>query len=540
MAEDVGTRDHDVPSELVPSQLSGPSSHGLTPGGWPITTPAPIPASGTIGLFQGGSSGNALNNSTANAAHGDIWNVGNMHIHLPDTSHVEQAPSSPPQQPVSIFSYILSTFTTLAAHTAVTLGSLQYGASYTMTPPNPLTTTPDLASAYRPDPTVLDSESVHVQVTDTISSQAAENMEEESGDFEITLLEDLDMSEKHQPKAWYRSPDLPNGLSFDGIYIRKIYPNGHGYPCPNPCPEGPPVRIGDVGELTSTGLTVLTNLADCGLPSLQSELPYLALSDPWHEADYFSEGQSITGGVSVDKVTWLPQSETIKDIKYRCHAPQGAVLAMGSPAQLHTLTRDKNRRLRDWLCKHGMDLVQLLDPGRIDPLYVVTGKVTSSSWATATYSEPMTAPDDALVLTRFFRGLPPYRWTEPGNSRNWSKSSSTMNPEGERASDQCLFLRGFLVTPSPTFTSRQERRALKTSNNIPGTGENYPTFETSGNGLGERSSDFTQPFQPSSQSRAPHERAGCSESDELLVEEVPSSSSVVVSQSPLISTANLC
>lgn len=120
------------------------------------------------------------------------------------------------------------------------------------------------------------------------------------------------MEVRHPPRAFYRFPDLPDGSSFNGIYIKKIYPNGHGYPCPNPSPEGLPVRIGDIGELTSTGFTAIANLANCRIPSLQCELESLALSDPWHEEGYFSEGESIMGGISVDKIRWLPESEYVR------------------------------------------------------------------------------------------------------------------------------------------------------------------------------------------------------------------------------------
>ncbi|KAH6903513.1 hypothetical protein BKA70DRAFT_599158 [Coprinopsis sp. MPI-PUGE-AT-0042] len=432
-----------------------------------------------------------------------------MHIHLPPAPHGGQGSSSLPQplqQPSSIFSYVLSTFTGLVARTAVTLGSLQH----------------------EPPRTAMPSMDATVLGFDIDNAHASESIETESGDFEIMLLDDLDMDRNHQPGACYRFSDLSNGASLDGIYIKKIYPNGHGYPCPNPCPAGRPVRIGDIGTLTSTGFIAIANLTDCQLPSLQSELASLALSDPLHDPNYFLEGHSITGGVSVENIEW-PLLQIIRSIEYHCHAPQGAILAVTSPAQLHTLPPDRNDRLRAWLCKHGMDLVQFLDPGRTDSLYIVTGKVTSSSWATATYSEPMTSPDDVLVLARSFYGLPPYYWRKPRTARHWSKSSSAINPGGERASDQCLFLRGFLLTPSSKCPSREAHYALKTSNSIPGT--RYPDIGTTGNASGEGSSQLDRSFHPSNQSGGSCEplaggEPNNSEQDDVLVEEVPSSRSV--------------
>ncbi|KAH6880875.1 hypothetical protein BKA70DRAFT_1343118 [Coprinopsis sp. MPI-PUGE-AT-0042] len=140
----------------------------------------------TVGLFQG-SSGNALTNSAANAAHRDIWNVGNVHIYPSHALHAGQGLSSLPQQPLSIFSYILSTFTTLVARTAVTLGSPQYGAPYATMLPNP-SATPSFDVAQLPDPTNGSSERRSAQAADEIPSEATEGAEIKSGDFEIKTL----------------------------------------------------------------------------------------------------------------------------------------------------------------------------------------------------------------------------------------------------------------------------------------------------------------------------------------------------------------
>ncbi|KAH6880931.1 hypothetical protein BKA70DRAFT_173854 [Coprinopsis sp. MPI-PUGE-AT-0042] len=500
----------------LPTQISTPS-----------TTSAAIPTS-TAGLFQGGSD-NALHNSTASTANRDVWNLSNVHIHLPHGLHSGQGPTSLPQllrQPLSVFSYVLSTFATLIPHTTVTVDSQQYEAPCTMVPSNLPAVPPSVPVSACPDPNVFGSENNNARAAEGISSQTAGAVTTAFGNVEITLLDDLDMSARHQPRGWYRSPDHPGGLSMDGIYIKRIYPSGHGYPCPNPCPLGPPVRIGDIGELTSAGFTTLANLANCQLPALQSQLASLALSDVWHEPEYFSEGQSITGGVSVQNISYLAGSRVIQNITYRCHAPQGAILAVTSPAQLHTLAGEKIHRLRGWLCKHGAELLQFVDPGRTDPLYVITGKVTSSSWANATYSEHPPEPDNLLVLTHFLHDLPPYHWTKPGTARNWSKSSSkVVNPQGERASDQCLFLRGFLLTPAPGYTSSQAQHALNIGDAIPdpAPSKSHSHLDTAGGALGQGSSQFTHFFHPTGQSGG---MAKDTEENGLLVEDIPSLSSM--------------
>ncbi|KAH6867290.1 hypothetical protein BKA70DRAFT_1243652 [Coprinopsis sp. MPI-PUGE-AT-0042] len=71
---------------------------------------------------------------------------------------------------------------------------------------------------------------------------------------------------------------------------------------------GPPIRIGDVGELTPHGFRAVTNLGDCQLPSLKTELPLLGLLDPWQDAEYLLEGDSITGGVEGWETEFLPGS----------------------------------------------------------------------------------------------------------------------------------------------------------------------------------------------------------------------------------------
>ncbi|KAH6911152.1 hypothetical protein BKA70DRAFT_1460348 [Coprinopsis sp. MPI-PUGE-AT-0042] len=499
-----GTLLHEQPFPLSPNQSIAPNTNSA------IST----------SVFQGGSD-NAVNNSTVTAVNRDLHqgNVYNCN-YTTYISYGKQGPSSSQQTPSPPDTP--STSSTLATRTAVTSSYPQDGAPHPMM--SNLSATASFPTAHRPDPTALGSQGDNGKATGTTPSQMPEGQETEYGSFEIALLENLDMAQRHRPEAWYRSSE---GLSHAEIYIREIYPSAHGYPCPNPCFEGPPVRIGDIGKLNSAGFTAIKNLADCQLPSLQSVLASLALSDPWHKAGYFSEGHSITGGALVDAKRW-PVINTIRKIKYRCNAPQqGAILAVTSPAQLHTLPLDRNDRLRDWLRKHGMDLLQFVNPGRTEPLYLVTGKVTSSSWATATYSEPMIAPDDELVLTHHFRAIPPYRWTEPKNARTMSQSSSTVDAQGKIASDQCLFLRGFLLTPSPQYVNCQARHALKTSDNNPGTSESPPNVDGTRGASGEGSSQFTPSVHPSSRGGAAQEgtmgeSAWGSKRGDFLMEEVPS------------------
>ncbi|KAH6916299.1 hypothetical protein BKA70DRAFT_1255279, partial [Coprinopsis sp. MPI-PUGE-AT-0042] len=73
-------------------------------------------------------------------------------------------------------------------------------------------------------------------------------------DIEITSLDYLDIQER----LALTSP--PVRMPHE-IYVRQLYPRGHGYPCANPKPYGDPVQIGDIGLLESDGFNVLQNLS---------------------------------------------------------------------------------------------------------------------------------------------------------------------------------------------------------------------------------------------------------------------------------------
>ncbi|KAH6903497.1 hypothetical protein BKA70DRAFT_1301159 [Coprinopsis sp. MPI-PUGE-AT-0042] len=301
-------------------------------------------------------------------------------------------------------------------------------------------------------------------------SPKSQDVEMASSDFEVVSLEDLDIGAKQRgTPSPSKALHLPKISNVHEIYVRNIYPSGHGYPCPNPWPIGPPTRIGDVGTLTSLGFDALMNLSDYQPTSLQSNLSSLPpFSDVLQIPEYLSEGESAFGGVSNCEISCVPESPSnIHQIKYQCQDSEGAILAVTSPAQLLSL-RD-HAPLRDWLCEHGMALLQSLRPGRADPLYVVTGTIASSSWAIATYAEPMNAPYDSLILTRrMLKDSSPqssYLWTHTGRAQARSRTSTTIDSTGEKAKDQCLFLRGFLLTPSTKHTSRTEGYGVRNDGN---------------------------------------------------------------------------
>jgi hypothetical protein len=113
-------------------------------------------------------------------------------------------------------------------------------------------------------------------------------------------LEGLEIGDKYRETPFaLKLPNLSKASSIRDVYIRNIYPSGRGYPCPDPWPMGPPIRIGDVGTFTLDGFVALENLYDCRSASLQDHLSSLPpLSEVWRNPEYLSAGESVTGGVS--------------------------------------------------------------------------------------------------------------------------------------------------------------------------------------------------------------------------------------------------
>jgi hypothetical protein len=129
-----------------------------------------------------------------------------------------------------------------------------------------------------------------------------------------------------------------------------------------------------------------------------------------------------------------------------------------------------------------MDLLQHVNDGT-EPLYIVTGTVMSSSWAMASYTEPMNPAFNLAVLSRCVPNnpnSPSYRWTRTGKSQARTKITRTIDSTGERVKDQCLFLRGFLLTPSTQRTTDRGQYGVKISDGNAASG--------SGSGVGEGTS----------------------------------------------------
>lgn len=150
------------------------------------TISAPISPS-SASLFQDGSE-NSIVGSTANLANRDVLSIGSIHFHPPGAPHAGHGPSALPQllqQPLSIISYILSTFAILAPHTTVTPYSPEHEAPRTLTPASPGHPV-STQTADRSDLPVLGSETESAQRTgEDPSHTVQEDVETEYGSLEI-------------------------------------------------------------------------------------------------------------------------------------------------------------------------------------------------------------------------------------------------------------------------------------------------------------------------------------------------------------------
>lgn len=127
---------------------------------------------------------------------------------------------------------------------------------------------------------------------------------------------------------------------------------------------------------------------------------------------------------------------------------------MTSPADRHDM--EHIRILREYLCDHATQLFHfIIEQHRLPSatsLHIVTGTTKSASWAIATHRRPMQPDHNSLTLKRIPRdgGQPPlFRWTQTGNAQ-----TETRDHELGHGKNQCLFLRGFLLTPSENYLRR--------------------------------------------------------------------------------------
>jgi hypothetical protein len=178
--------------------------------------------------------------------------------------------------------------------------------------------------------------------------------------------------------------------------------------------------------------------------------------------------------------------------EFQCRETQGALLALTSSAKLEALATPSKKEMKRFLCSHGKQLMEnlrqydYLDPG--ESLYVVTGTIKSDSWGIAVHTSPMREPYDYVVLKQRPQGggdafVNTYEWTSCGKADARYGESTEIDGDGKREMDQCLFLRGFLMTPSqkmegPSHVGGQEGRSA----GDPCSGSDSPDNDDRGSG----------------------------------------------------------
>lgn len=301
----------------------------------------------------------------------------------------------------------------------------------------------------------LPSESVPTGTTDPNDAAHEEAVQGPFNSFNIAPLDYPDVYERLSlPTAPTRMPQE--------IYVRQLYPQGHGYPCANPMPWGEPIQIGDVGLLESDGFNVLQNLYS--LPdSLVHEAP-VPTAPIVCNPEFFVEGDTVTGGISRCQVRMSEGQMVVDEVMIQSSQGEGAVLVATSPAELRKMRNTDG--LRSYLCQNASRLFDLLMERHRLPegasIYVVTGNILSAAWATATHDRPMDPAHNVLALKRVsgHTDRPPYFiWTERGNAQTRTQGSRARDRK-----DQCLFLRGFLISASPAvWNARRSASPLQTS-----------------------------------------------------------------------------
>jgi hypothetical protein len=296
----------------------------------PLNQEESAPASSNAAQLFDSSSGNTVTDSHVNVAARDLINVSvfvNPHPPPPTTSQQTPGIPKPPDQSGVQWPSILWKFRSPFLGTAVTLhtpesasvDSLSKPQAKPSISPDPIDRQPFLVQK-APAPEARPSqanEQAHREAYPSGSKRKDNSPQPRDAGSDVvsiratiilarplTLLklslEGLEMGDKYREAPFaLKLANRSKASNKRDVYIRNIYPSGHGYPCADPWPLGPPVGIGDVGILTSIGFVCLTNLYDCQSLSLQDHLSSLPpLSEVWRNPEYLSEGESVFGGVS--------------------------------------------------------------------------------------------------------------------------------------------------------------------------------------------------------------------------------------------------
>jgi hypothetical protein len=235
----------------------------------------------------------------------------------------------------------------------------------------------------------------------------------------------------------------------------------------------------------------------------------------------------------------MPQyTRYVDQFEFTCSNEQGAILAFTTSADLENL--DDPDSLRVFLTRYAGRLYEQASSMKQRPvqsLYIVTGCVKSASWGLAAYRD---APaEQVLQLDKRFGDRNTstdkgkiYDWVRrpgTGEARLWPNTPTEASTCGEKS--HTLFLRGFKLEFSPSFSAKFEGKKVKSSGwGSSGVGHGTDKSKGSSNDPGRtRGSTLgSEDSQPSSSASSPQARStNNSLSNYIHVESFPSTATTV-------------
>ncbi|KAJ2914943.1 hypothetical protein MD484_g5495, partial [Candolleomyces efflorescens] len=205
--------------------------------------------------------------------------------------------------------------------------------------------------------------------------------------------------------------------------------------------------------------------------------------------DHFPEGHTIANGACSDvRRSQSSDKEHFDQFEFTCLNEQGAILALTTSADLENL--DDPDLLRVFLTHNAGRLYEQASSMKqrsVESLYIVTGCVKSESWALAAYRDAPAC--QALRLDKRFSDR--NTSTDKGKLYDWKMRPGTgearlwPNTTAEAASacgekNHTLFLRGFQLRFSPSFSARFESEKARNTNNLSSNDVHINPFPSTG------------------------------------------------------------
>ncbi|KAJ6516609.1 hypothetical protein C8R47DRAFT_1087807 [Mycena vitilis] len=261
---------------------------------------------------------------------------------------------------------------------------------------------------------------------------------------------------------------LDDTFSDPEIYSTQLLPFRRGYPLyvPAPAQNLPPeyrrtgIAIGDVGRLTDEGIfDFFFNIyLPADHPINNNDVPesFVPLGR-YVEEDVFEHEHEAGSYISTPSVRRVNEDGTFPggEFRFRCHAPQGAVLAL--PHGSHATQLQNLRPMREYATAHAENWYRYVNGrrGRRLPtdkglLYLVTGWEKAQSWGMAAFYGLNSAEFELRFKPSTRDGQ--YRWSgNPAEKKSYDPSGS---PDDGGGLNQTTFIHGLAVSLRPSMLGR--------------------------------------------------------------------------------------